>query len=135
MDGIPVTLITDGMCSYFMSKGMIDMVVVGADRIAANGDTANKIGTSVVAMVAKHYNIPFYVCGPMSTIDPSVKDGSMIPIEERDPDEVTSMWYERPMAPAGIKVFNPAFDVTDHSLISAIITETGVFYPPFSFGN
>ena len=133
--GMDVTLECDNMVSALMASGKIDAVLVGCDRVAANGDTANKIGTSVVALTAKHYGIPFYVCGPMSTIDPSVKDGSMIPIEERDPDEVTSMWYERPMASAGIKVFNPAFDVTDHSLISAIITETGVFYPPFSFGN
>ena len=96
-------------------------------------DTANKIGTSVVATVAARYGIPFYVCGPMSTIDASIATGADIPIEERKPEEVTSMWYERPMAPSGIKVFNPAFDVTDHELITAIITEKGIYYPPYSF--
>ena len=133
--GMDVTLECDNMVAALMSSGKIDAVLVGCDRVAANGDTANKIGTSVVATVAKHYNIPFYVCGPMSTIDPAIKTGADIPIEERPADEVTAMWYEQPMAPAGIKVFNPAFDVTDHSLITAIITETGVYYPPFSFGQ
>ncbi len=133
--GMDVTLECDNMVGALMASGKIDAVLVGCDRVAANGDTANKIGTSVVAMVAKHYNIPFYVCGPMSTVDSSIKTGADIPIEERDGGEVTSMWYESPMAPAGIKVFNPAFDVTDHSLITAIITETGIFYPPFSFAR
>jgi methylthioribose-1-phosphate isomerase len=131
--GMDVTLECDNMVGALMASGKIDAVLVGCDRVAANGDTANKIGTSVVAMVAKHYNIPFYVCGPMSTIDPAIKTGADIPIEERPSDEVTTMWYEQPMAPAGIKVFNPAFDVTDHSLITAIITEEGIFYPPFNF--
>ncbi len=133
--GMDVTLQCDNMVAALMSSGKIDAVLVGCDRVAANGDTANKIGTSVVATVAKHYNIPFYVCGPMSTIDPAIATGADIPIEERNGDEVTSMWYEKRMAPEGIKVFNPAFDVTDHSLITAIITETGVYYPPFSFGR
>ena len=131
--GMDVTLECDNMVGALMASGKIDAVLVGCDRVAANGDTANKIGTSVVATVAKRFNIPFYVCGPMSTIDASIKSGADIPIEERPGDEVTTMWYERPMAPSGIKVFNPAFDVTDHSLITAIITETGIFYPPFSF--
>ena len=133
--GMDVTLECDNMVGALMASGKIDAVLVGCDRVAANGDTANKIGTSVVATVAKHYGVPFYVCGPMSTIDPSIATGADIPIEERNADEVTTMWYEQPMAPAGIKVFNPAFDVTDHSLITAIITETGIYYPPFTFGR
>ena len=131
--GMDVTLECDNMVGALMASGKVDAVLVGCDRVAANGDTANKIGTSVVATLAKHYGIPFYVCGPMSTIDPSIKTGADIPIEERPGDEVTTMWYAHPMAPSGIKVFNPAFDVTDHSLITAIITETGIFYPPYSF--
>ncbi len=131
--GMDVTLECDNMVASIMSTGKIDAVLVGCDRVAANGDTANKIGTSVVATVAKHYGIPFYVCGPMSTIDASIPDGSCIPIEQRKSGEVTDMWYERPMAPSGIKVYNPAFDVTDHSLITAIITETGIYYPPYDF--
>ena len=133
--GMDVTLECDNMVGALMASGKIDAVLVGCDRVAANGDTANKIGTSVVATVAKHYGVPFYVCGPMSTIDPSIATGADIPIEERNADEVTTMWYEQPMAPTGIKVFNPAFDVTDHSLITAIITETGIYYPPFTFGR
>ena len=131
--GMDVTLECDNMVGALMASGKIDAVLVGCDRVAANGDTANKIGTSVVATVAKRFDIPFYVCGPMSTIDASIASGADIPIEERPGEEVTTMWYERSMAPSGIKVFNPAFDVTDHSLITAIITETGIFYPPFSF--
>lgn len=131
--GMDVTLQCDNMAASLMASGKINAVLVGCDRVAANGDTANKIGTSGVATIAKHYNIPFYVCGPMSTIDPSIKTGADIPIEERKSEEVTSMWYEQPMAPDGIKVYNPAFDVTDHSMITAIITETGIYYPPFSF--
>lgn len=132
--GMDVTLECDNMVSALMASGKINAVLVGCDRVAANGDTANKIGTSVVALCAKHYNIPFYVCGPMSSIDPSLESGADIPIEQRRSEEVTSMWYETPMAPPDIKVYNPAFDVTDHSLISAIITETGIWYPPYSFG-
>lgn len=131
--GMDVTLQCDNMVASLMASGKIDAVLVGCDRVAANGDTANKIGTSVVATVAKHYGIPFYVCGPMSTIDASIRSGADIPIEMRKPEEVTSMWYANPMAPSDIKVYNPAFDVTDHSLITAIITETGIFYPPFDF--
>lgn len=131
--GMDVTLECDNMAGALMASGKVDAVLVGCDRVAANGDTANKIGTSVVATLARHYGIPFYVCGPMSTIDPAIRTGADIPIEERPGEEVTTMWYERPMAPSGIKVFNPAFDVTDHSLITAIITETGIYYPPYSF--
>ncbi len=131
--GMDVTLECDNMVGALMASGKVDAVLVGCDRVAANGDTANKIGTSVVATVAARYGIPFYVCGPMSTIDASIATGADIPIEERNPEEVTSMWYEHPMAPSGIKVFNPAFDVTDHELITAIITEKGIYYPPYSF--
>ncbi len=131
MDGIPVTLITDGMCSYFMKKGMIDMVVVGADRIAANGDTANKIGTYTVAIAAKYHNIPFYVAAPLSTIDISIKTGEEIPIEERSHDEVTHINGKRICA-EGVRIINPGFDVTPHELISGIITEKGILRPDYN---
>ena len=131
MDGIPVTLITDGMCSYFMSKGMIDMVVVGADRIAANGDTANKIGTYTVAIAAKYHNVPFYIAAPLSTIDTSIESGAQIPIEERSKEEVTHI-NGKPICAEGINVINPGFDVTPHELITGIITEKGVLYPNFT---
>lgn len=131
MDGIPVTLITDGMCSYFMKKGMIDMVCVGADRIAANGDTANKIGTYTVAIAAKYHNIPFYVAAPLSTIDTSIKSGDEIVIEERSHDEVTTINRERICA-EGVKIINPGFDVTPHELITGIITEKGILKPDYT---
>ncbi len=131
MDGIPVTLITDGMCSYFMNKGMIDMVVVGADRIAANGDTANKIGTYTVAIAAKYHNIPFYIAAPLSTIDISIKSGKEIPIEERSSEEVTHINGKRICA-EGINIINPGFDVTPHELISGIITEKGILRPDYN---
>jgi methylthioribose-1-phosphate isomerase len=131
MDGIPVTLITDGMCSYFMKKGMIDMVVVGADRIAANGDTANKIGTYTVAIAAKYHNIPFYIAAPLSTIDTSIETGAQIPIEERDHEEVTHINGKRICA-EGINIINPAFDVTPHELITGIITEKGILRPDYN---
>ena len=131
MDGIPVTLITDGMCSYFMSKGMIDMVVVGADRIAANGDTANKIGTYTVAIAAKYHNVPFYIAAPLSTIDTSIKTGAEIPIEERSHEEVTHINGKRICA-EGINVINPGFDVTPHELIAGIITEKGILRPDYN---
>lgn len=131
MDKIPVTMITDGMCSYFMSKGMIDMVVVGADRIAANGDTANKIGTYTVAIAAKYHNIPFYIAAPLSTIDTSIKTGAEIPIEERSHDEVTHINGERVCA-EGTKVINPGFDVTPNELITGIITEVGILKPDYN---
>lgn len=127
-DGIPVTLITDGMCSYFMKKGMIDLVVVGADRIAANGDTANKIGTCTVAIAAKYYNVPFYIAAPKSTIDMSIKSGDEIPIELRSEEEVTVINGKRICA-EGVKVINPSFDVTPNELIKGIITEEGIFKP------
>lgn len=130
MDGIPTTLITDGMCSYFMSKGMIDMVVVGADRIASNGDTANKIGTYTVAIAAKYHNVPFYIAAPLSTIDRNIKTGAEIPIEERSHDEVTTINGEFVCA-KGVNIINPGFDVTPNELISGIITEKGVLKPDF----
>ena len=129
--GIDVTLLCDNMCSSIMRTGRIQAVFVGCDRVAANGDTANKIGTSVVAAVARSYGIPFYVCAPVSTIDLGTPDGSGIVIEQRDPDEVTTMWYEKRMAPENINVYNPAFDVTDHSLITAIVTENGIAKAPY----
>jgi len=124
-DNIPVTLICDNMAGYMMSKGEIDCVIVGADRIAANGDVANKIGTYTVAILAKEHNLPFYVAAPISTIDLSLSDGSQIPIEERDAREITHLG-EKQLAPEGIAVRNPAFDVTPNHLVTAIITERGV---------
>lgn len=129
--GVDVTLICDNMASSVMQQGWIQAVVVGCDRIAANGDVANKIGTSGVAILARHYGIPFYVLGPTSTIDMKCPDGNSIVIEERNPDEVTKQWYTQRMAPEGINVYNPAFDVTSHELITAIITEKGIHYPPY----
>ena len=131
MDGIPTTLITDGMCSYFMSKGMIDMVVVGADRIAANGDTANKIGTYTVAIAAKYHNIPFYIAAPLSTIDTSIKSGKEIPIEERSHEEVTHI-NGKPICAEGVNIINPGFDVTPNELITGIITEVGILKPDYN---
>lgn len=131
--GVDVTVICDNMASMVMKNGWVNAVFVGCDRVAANGDTANKIGTSGVAILAKHYGIPFYVCCPSSTIDSSLPSGNLIPIEERDGNEIKTMWYEKPMAPEGVKTFNPAFDVTDNSLITAIITEKGICYPPYNF--
>ncbi|MBR4719368.1 MAG: S-methyl-5-thioribose-1-phosphate isomerase [Lachnospiraceae bacterium] len=129
--GMDVTLVCDNMVSSLMRQGLINAVLVGCDRVAANGDVANKIGTSVVATVARRYNVPFYVCAPSSTIDLSTASGNDIVIEQRPAEEVTEMWYERRMAPDNIKVYNPAFDVTDHELISAIITEKGVIREPY----
>lgn len=131
MDGIPTTLITDGMCSYFMSKGMIDMVVVGADRIAANGDTANKIGTYTVAIAAKYHNIPFYIAAPLSTIDTSIKTGKEIPIEERSHEEVTHI-NGKTICAEGVNIINPGFDVTPNELITGIITEVGILKPDYN---
>lgn len=130
--GVDVTLICDNMSATVMRNGWVNAVFVGCDRVAANGDTANKIGTSVVATVAKRYNVPFYVCAPTSTIDMNTPTGADIVIEERPAGEVTDMWYEKPMAPAGVKVFNPAFDVTDNDMISGIVTEYGVLRPPYT---
>ena len=128
-EGIPVTLITDSMAGHMMSRGEVDVVVVGADRIAANGDVANKIGTYALAVLAKRHGIPFYVAAPLSTFDPSIPDGSKIPIEERGADEVTG-YRETRWAPQGVSVRNPAFDVTPAELITGIITEKGVVLQP-----
>lgn len=129
--GVDVTLICDNMSAMVMKNGWVDAVFVGCDRVAANGDAANKIGTSVVATVAKRYGVPFYVCAPTSTIDYDTPTGDEIKIEQRPAEEVTEMWYKERMAPEGIKVFNPAFDVTDHELITAIVTEYGIARAPF----
>ncbi|HIZ07275.1 MAG TPA: S-methyl-5-thioribose-1-phosphate isomerase [Candidatus Eubacterium avistercoris] len=130
--GVDVTLICDNMSASVMQKGWVNAVFVGCDRVAANGDTANKIGTSVVAAVAKQYNVPVYICAPTSTIDMNTPDGAHIQIEQRKPEEVTEMWYKEPMAPKGVKVYNPAFDVTDHSLIAGIVTEYGIARAPYT---
>ena len=124
--GTDVTLICDNMASLVMKKGLINAVLVGCDRVAANGDTANKIGTSGVAILAKHYGIPFYVLGPYSTVDFSTPTGDDIVIEERDADEIKTMFYEKPTALPETKCFNPAFDVTDSRLITSIITDKGI---------
>lgn len=130
-DNIPVTVITDNMAGHVMKSGRVDVVVVGADRIAANGDTANKIGTYMVAVLAKEHNIPFYVAAPISTLDLSIQSGEQIPIEERDAREVTHI-REHQLAPEGVSVENPAFDITPNRLISAIITDHGVARSPFN---
>lgn len=129
--GIDITLICDNMASLVMKQGKIDAVLVGTDRIAANGDIANKIGTSGVAILAKHYNIPFYVLGPYSTIDYNCPTSDDIVIEEREPNEIKEMWYKEPVALKETKCYNPAFDVTDHELITAIITDRGIVRAPF----
>ncbi|MEQ8153715.1 MAG: S-methyl-5-thioribose-1-phosphate isomerase [Clostridiaceae bacterium] len=129
--GVDVTLICDNMASIVMKEGKIQAVLVGCDRVAANGDAANKIGTSGVAIQAKYYKIPFYICAPLSTIDLNCKSGEEIEIELRNGDEITSKWYEKPMAPDGVKTYNPCFDVTDNKNITAIITEKGIAYPPY----
>jgi len=128
--GIPVTLITDNSAGSFMQQKKIDVVVVGADRIAANGDAANKIGTYTMAILARAHDIPFYVAAPRSTIDPSLPDGSEIPIEQRDPKEVTH-FQGRQVAPDGVKALNPAFDVTPNKYITGIITEVGILAKPY----
>jgi methylthioribose-1-phosphate isomerase len=132
-EAIPCTLIADNMAGFLMQRGEVDLVIVGADRIAANGDTANKIGTYAIAVLARAHGIPFYIAAPLSTIDPALADGGLIPIEERDPAEVTHCSGVR-TAPEGISVWNPAFDVTPHGLITAIVTEAGVILPPFAEG-
>lgn len=128
---IPVTLITDNMAGYLMKKGMIDLAVVGADRITANGDVANKIGTYSVAVLCKEHGIPFYVAAPVSTIDMKLESGDDIPIEEREAEEVTSVFGQE-VAPKGVKVFNPAFDVTPNHLITGIITDRGIIKAPYT---
>ena len=130
-DGVDTTVICDNMASQVMKNGWVDAVLVGADRIAANGDACNKIGTSGVAILARHYGVPFYVLAPLSTIDRTLATGAEIPIEERKGAEITEMWYARPMAPSGVKTYNPAFDVTDASLITGIVTEKGVLRPDY----
>jgi methylthioribose-1-phosphate isomerase len=130
-DGIETTVITDSMSGALMRQGRVNFVVVGADRIAANGDTANKIGTYGVAVLAREHNIPFYVAAPLSTIDMHTPDGEHIPIEERNPREVTHLGGSR-VAPAGARIWNPAFDVTPHQLIAGIITERGIFRAPYT---
>ncbi|MDE7284099.1 MAG: S-methyl-5-thioribose-1-phosphate isomerase [Lachnospiraceae bacterium] len=130
--GVDVTLICDNMSATVMRNGWVNAVFVGCDRVAANGDTANKIGTSVVATVAKRYNIPVYICAPTSTIDMATPSGADIKIEQRPEHEVTEMWYKERMAPEGVKVFNPAFDITDHDLITGIVTEYGIAREPYT---
>ncbi len=130
--GVDVTLICDNMASIVMKNGWINACFVGCDRVAANGDAANKIGTSGVAILAKHYGIPFYVLGPTSTIDMNCKTGDDIDIELRDPSEISKKFYEKPMAPEDVKCYNPAFDVTDHSLIAGIVTEKGICRAPYT---
>lgn len=129
--GIDVTLICDNMAGFAMQQGLIDAVLVGCDRVAANGDTANKIGTSSVAVLAKYYGVPFYVLGPYSTIDFGCKTGKDINIEMRNGDEIKEKYFEKPTALKETKCLNPAFDVTDNSLITAIITDKGIVRPPF----
>ena len=132
--GVDCTLICDNMAALAMREGRIQAVLAGCDRMAANGDAANKIGTSGAAIIAAHYGVPVYILLPSSTIDMACPTGADIPIEERDGEEIRSLWYAQPMAPAGVKCWDPAFDVTDHSLITAIVTEKGVIYPPYDVG-
>lgn len=131
MAGIDVTLICDNMAASVMKSGFINAIVVGCDRVAKNGDTANKIGTLGLGILAKEYNIPLYVHAPISTIDLETKTGDDIEIELRDGEEIYKMWYKENMAPEGVSTYNPAFDVTDHKFITAIITEKGICYPPY----
>ena len=133
-EGIPHRLISDGAAASIMARGQVDLVVTGADRIAANGDTANKIGTYALAVLAGHHGIAFYVAAPFSTIDPALPSGDLIPIEERDASEIRN-FGGRQTAPAASPVFNPAFDVTPANLITAIITERGIFRPPYNFSR
>lgn len=128
--GVDVTLLCDNMSASLMQQGLVQVVLVGCDRVAANGDTANKIGTAVVAAVAKQYQVPVYVCAPTSTIDFDTPTGAEIVIEQRKPEEVSHMWYTAPMTAEGVKIYNPAFDVTNHDLITGFITEKGVVKRP-----
>lgn len=128
--GVDVTLLCDNMSASLMQQGLVQAVLVGCDRVAANGDTANKIGTAVVAAVAKQYQVPVYVCAPTSTIDFNTPTGAEIVIEQRKPEEVSHMWYTAPMTAEGVKIYNPAFDVTNHDLITGFITEKGVVKRP-----
>ncbi len=130
-DGVDTTLLCDGMAASVLASGLVQAVLVGSDRIAANGDAANKIGTNGLSILAKHYGVPFYVCAPLSTIDLACATGGAIPIEYRGASEVTEMGFRVRMAPEGVKVYNPAFDVTEADRISAIVTERGVLCPPY----
>jgi len=130
--GVDVTLVCDGMVSQLMRNGWIGACLVGCDRIASNGDTANKIGTATLAAVAKYYGIPVYVLGPTTTVDMACPTGNDIEIELRDESEISELWYEKRMAPAGVRAYNPAFDVTENELITAIVTEKGVLKPPYA---
>ncbi len=130
--GVDTTLICDNMAATVMSQGKVQFCFVGCDRVAMNGDAANKIGTYGVAILAKHFGIPFYVLGPTSTIDRNCPTGKEIPVELRQEEEIRSRWYAEPMAPAEVKCYNPSFDVTDHSFISGIITEKGICHPPYT---
>ncbi len=129
--GVAVTLISDSMAATLMEEGRVNKIITGADRIALNGDTANKIGTYNLAILAKYHHIPFYIAAPRSTFDLRIKSGREIPIEERKREEVTTLFSQREIAPKGVKVFNPAFDVTPHGLISALITDKGIILPPY----
>lgn len=129
--GIDTTVICEGMVPTVMRRGLVQAVLVGCDRVAANGDVANKIGTAAAALAAKYYHVPFYVCCPSSTIDLQARTGDEIPIEERSGEEITDMWYAQPMAPLGVKTFNPSFDITDAGNVTAIITEFGIARPPY----
>ena len=130
--GVTTTLQCDNMVSMLMKQGKIDLIFVGTDRVAANGDVANKIGTSGVAILAKYYGIPFYVCAPSSTVDFDTPSGKDIPIEMRDSSEISELWYSKRMAPDNIDIFNPAFDVTEHDLVTGIITEKGIVREPYT---
>jgi methylthioribose-1-phosphate isomerase len=132
-EGIPHRVVADSVAASLMARGQVDLVITGADRIAANGDTANKIGTYALAVLARHHGVPFYVAAPFSTIDPALPSGEAIPIEERGAEEVRTLGG-RPTAPADSPVYNPAFDVTPAALITAIVTDRGVFRPPYRFG-
>ena len=131
--GVDVTLECDSMASSLMASGRVDLVFTGCDRVACNGDTANKIGTSALAILARYYGIPFYILGPTSSIDPEAASGADIPVEQRQGDEVTDLYFSRRIAPEGVKVYNPAFDVTPAGLIAGIVTEKGIFRPPYDF--
>lgn len=131
--GVDVTLICDNMVAHLLSMGVVDAVITGCDRIAANGDVANKIGTHTLSICANRYNTPHYIIGPETTIDYGAATGNEIKIEERAANEITDFWYSKRMAPEGVKVFNPAFDITPSNLISAIITEKGLFRYPYNF--
>ena len=131
--GVPATLIADNMAGFLMKRGEVDAVVVGVDRMALNGDFANKIGTYTLAVLAHHHGVPFYAALPLSSVDPSLESGEGIPIEERPPEEVTHL-MGRPIAPGGFPAYHPAFDLTPHTLLTGVITEKGVIYPPFHEG-